>query len=105
MFISQGTILSQMKISKVRPAYKSDAKDKCAYYRLISLLSSFSNDIAWSVNFHVRHSMLVLCIYQRVYLSYYFLQLVICDELSEFLGKRNILFEQQYGLKKTTLQS
>ena len=69
---SQGVVPSEMKLAKVAPIFKCDAKDEFSNYRPISLLSNFSK----------------------------ILEKLMLNRLSEFLDKYNFLCNQQYGFRK-----
>ena len=61
-----------MKIAKVTPIYKNDARDEFSNYRPISLLLNFSK----------------------------ILEKLMFSRLTEFLDKYKILYEQQYGFRQ-----
>ncbi|MFZ2538897.1 MAG: reverse transcriptase family protein, partial [Oscillospiraceae bacterium] len=70
--INQGCFPSEMKIAKVIPIYKCEARDEFANYRPISLLPTFSK----------------------------ILEKLIFNKLNDFLIKYHVLYDQQYGFRK-----
>ena len=71
---STGIFPSEMKIAKVTPIYKSDARDEFSNYRPISLLPNFSK----------------------------ILEKLMCKRLTDFIDKHKILYEQQYGFRQNS---
>ena len=63
-----------MKIAKVTPIYKSDARDEFSNYRPISLLPNFSK----------------------------ILEKLMCKRITDFIDKHKILYEQQYGFRQNS---
>ena len=71
---STGMCPSEIKIAKVTPIYKSDARDEFSNYRPISLLPNFSK----------------------------ILEKLMCKRLADFIDKHKILYEQQYGFRQNS---
>ena len=72
MSLVTGTVLTQLKTSRVIPIYKDGSKSAFNNYRPISLISAFGKLV----------------------------EKIVCAQLIYFLELHNILFEHQYGFRK-----
>ena len=69
---SSGIFPKQMKLAKVTPIYKSEARDEFSNYRPISLLPNFSK----------------------------ILEKLMSNRLTNFLNRHRLLYDQQYGFRQ-----